>query len=165
MKKILLFAFLAIGMMANAQNGLHFVDKEYFTFSVLVDPGGSIKEKGLNLSAELELVSKWGYVKATTQVFPALEGGYIDLAGGLGLNLTSGYFDEWRGYAGIRLGTIFRGNYQYPLFGLESGIEIPISSKFYIGAVITYDLRTDMKFSGAREEYQGNGKVKIGTRF
>lgn len=78
--------------MVNAQ--IRFVDKEYFTTSIAVDPNATIKD-GLNLTGEIELVSYWKYIKVNCQVQPDLKGGYIDYAGSFGINLTSGYFEQW----------------------------------------------------------------------
>jgi hypothetical protein len=107
MKKLLSIAFLAIGMMVNAQG---FGTKEYFTASISVDPNATIKESSPNLVAELELVNYWMYVKASIQVLPDLEGGYFDYGGGLGLNLYLDRFETIRTYAGGRLGVIKSGD-------------------------------------------------------
>jgi hypothetical protein len=161
-KSVMPWVLLLTITTASAQ--IRFADKEYHTFSIAIDPAGSIKEGGLDIVAEIEHVAKWGYVKANVQSFTALEGNYTDLCGGVGLNLTTGYFDQVRVYSGIRLGHIWRGVHGYPLFGLEGGTDYNFS-KFFIGVQFTYDYRSDMKFSGAKEDWQANGKVRIGFKF
>jgi hypothetical protein len=163
MKKLLIFAFLAIGMIVNAQ--IKFVDEEYFTASMVIDPNASIKEKGANLVGEVELVSNWKYVKFNTQSFTALEGGYIDIAGGFGVNITSGYFNKWRAYSGIRLGFINRGKYTYPLAGTEVGLDIKINKTLFIRLRTTYDQREDFQYSSAKPSQVLSNYVGIGTRF
>jgi len=165
MKKLLVLVLLITGTVAVAQP--HFGTKEYFTGSVYVDPGGSIKEKGLDFGADIGLVSYGGYVKAGFQSFDALEGGYYDIAGAGGLNLNWGTFEEFRTYAGIRLGLINRGykdgdSHVYPLFGTEAGVDYFLNEKLFVGAGLSYDWREDFLYSGAEPEYQGSGKVKIG---
>lgn len=54
--------------------------QEFGQISVSIDPTATIKESSPNLVAELELVSNWGYVKATTQILPAIE--YFDIGAG-----------------------------------------------------------------------------------
>jgi hypothetical protein len=169
MKKILLLGVLLIGMTGNSQ-GIRFGEKENFTASLSVDPMATIKEKSPNVVAEIELVSYWKYVKASVQVLPSLQGGYLDLAGGLGLNLTSGYFEQMRYYGGIRLGVIKRGftedeTYTYPLFGFEGGINYNVTDKFFIGIRATSDYRSDFKYSGAKPFYRNSGFVKLGFNF
>ena len=162
MKKLLLTAFLVLVTIANAQ--IRFVDKEYFTASIAIDPNATIKD-GLNLTGEIELVSYWKYIKVNCQVQPDLKGGYIDYAGSFGINLTSGYFDEWRAYAGIRLGHIRRDIYGYPLAGLEGGIDYNIGKSAFIGLRTTYDHRSDFKYSGAEPGNVLSGSIRIGTKW
>ena len=117
-----------------------------------------------NLTAELELESKWGFVKASSQVNPGLEGGYIDLCGAVGLNFTSGLFEPLRYYIGIRGGTIIREG-GHPLFGYEAGVDVNITESFFMGLRGTYDYRSDMEFWGTEPMYRFNGTVRIGYKF
>ncbi len=165
MKKLLAIAFLVVGMAANAQEGIHFPKKEYFTVSVSVDPHASIKEKGLDIIGEIECVSSWKYAKFSVQGFTALEGGYLDFSGAFGVNITKGYFEKVRTYAGVRLGVITRGSYQYPLFGFESGFDLMLTDKIYIGLSYTKDWRSDYDYTDGVPSFQDNGHVKFGTRF
>lgn len=162
MKKLLLIALLVMGHLASAQ--IIFVDKEYFTTSIAVDPNATIKY-GLNITPEIELVSYWKYVKFNSQIQPNLLGGYIDFAGTFGINLTSGHFDKWRAYSGVRLGHIRRSHYGYPLVGLEIGIDYNIGEKFFVGLRSTYDYRSDFKYSGAEPSMRYSGTFRIGTKF
>lgn len=108
MKKIILLAFLIVGMMVNAQKSKmkHF---EYFTASFSIDPNATIKEQSPNLVAELEYVNNIFYVKASAQTLPDLEGGYFDYGGGAGINIFLDRFKQHRIYGGGRLGVIKRG--------------------------------------------------------
>ncbi|MGH2666092.1 hypothetical protein [Flavobacterium sp.] len=162
MKKILSIAFLVIGMVANAQ--IHFIDKEYFTASFAVDPSSSIKEEGLDIVAEIEVVSYWKYAKFNVQSFTVLDGGYLDATGGFGINLTSGHFDQWRAYTGIRLGVINREKYVYPLFGYEGGVDYYFRNMF-VGVRGTGDWRSDFMYSDAVPEMQYSGYVRVGFKF
>jgi len=168
MKKLLVLAFLVIGMMANAQ--IQFGQKEYFTASVYVDTSASVKEGGVNFGSEIELVNYWMYVKAGVQSFGALEGGYFDVSGAMGLNLTSGIFEEMRYYGGIRLGVINRGykdsdSRPYPLFGFEGGIDYNVNEVLFVGLRATADYREDFLYSGANPEYRCSGFVRAGFKF
>ena len=58
-----------------------------------IDPTATIQEESINLVAEIELQERVFYIKATTQVFTALEGGYLDFGGGMGLNTTLAVFE------------------------------------------------------------------------
>lgn len=168
MKKIMLLGVLLIGTIGNSQ--VRFEDKEYFTASLSVDPMATIKEKSPNLVAEVELVSYWKYVKANLQVLPDLKGGYLDLAGEFGVNLTSGYFEKFRYYGGIRLGCIQRGftegqNYTYPLVGYSAGINYNLSNKVFVGVRGTGDYRSDFKYWGGAPVVRYSGFVKLGFNF
>ena len=157
MKKIIVLASL-LAISANAQN-------KNFNVSISIDPKATIKEASLNLVAEIELQERVFYIKATTQVLTALEGGYLDFGGGMGLNTTLGLFEPFRVYGGIRLGIIKRGSQSYPLFGYESGIDYNLSEDYFIGLRATYDNREDFLYSGADPFYRFSGFVRFGYRF
>lgn len=164
MKKLLIIAFLALGMGVSAQPSFRFIDKEYFTFSAYVDPSASIKESGLNIGAELEVVSYAKYVKIGLQSFTVLEGGYTDLTGGVGVNVTSGNFDQYRAYAGGRLGLVNRGKFIYPLVGAEGGVDLNIG-KMFIGVRATADYRSDFVFTDGVAQIRYSGFVRVGAQF
>lgn len=160
MKKTIIYTFLAIGMMVNAQ--IKFGDKEYTTINILIDPSASIKEKSLDIVLELEHHSFWKYIKVNTQILPGLEGGYIDFTGGFGVNLT---VNKIRSYTGVRLGVIKRGllvnnSYTYPL----AGIDVKLSEGLYLGVRGTGDYRTDFLYSGAEPFIRYSGFVKLGIK-
>lgn len=167
MKKLLVVAFLAIGMITNAQDrsGLRFIDKEYGMVSLVVDPSASIKEDGLNLIGEIGLVSYWKYVSMTVQEFTALEGGYLDAVGEFGINMTSDRYDTIRYYAGGRLGFVNRGSYIYPLAGVEAGLDVNFERGIFLRVAATYDYRVDTKYTGGDPIMRGSGHVGIGKRF
>jgi len=167
---ILLFA-LAIG--ANAQN-LRFANKEEFRVSMAFDPGASIKEKGINQITDIEYLHKIIYLKFGVQTFGALTGGYVDYQGGIGLNLTNGYFDKNRYYIGFKLGHIYRGKSEqfgdgdgYNVHGLEAGWDKFISkdNDVYIGVKLTRDYREDFLYSGADPKNVTSFFIKIGYKF
>ncbi len=155
MKKLLTIAFLVIGMMTSAQV------REYFLFSVAIDPSATIKEKSPNLVAELEYGQKWFYLKASTQILPALEGGYIDYGGGGGLNVHLGLFQKTRIYSGVRLGVIRRGGNPYPLVGCEGGVSHKLSERIALGVRTTLDKRADFEFWGGEPKNRISNYFKI----
>ena len=163
MKTIKLVFALMIATVSCAQ--VRFGEKEYFNASFMIDPVATWKEKSPNITTELELVEYWGYVKIGIQVLPDLEGGYFDYAGGFGINLTSGYFEEVRYYGGVRLGTIFRGDERYPLTGIEGGIDFSLNEKTSLRFRATGDHREDMLFSGADPKMIYSGSVGIIRKF
>ena len=148
--------------MVNAQ--IKFVNREYFTTSLAIDPNATIKD-GINITPEVELVSYWKYIKLNCQFQPDLLGGYFDYAGSFGINLTSGYFYKYRAYTGIRVGHIRRAQYGYPLAGFEGGIDYNISDKFFVGIRGTGDYRNDFKFSGANPAMRYSGTIRAGFTF
>lgn len=157
MKKLLLLALLITGL-SYAQE-LQFGDNESTNISISIEPLSSINEESLNATFEFEYICHFIYIKPSIQILPSIN--YIDTAVGLGLNLNSGYFEDWRYYGGIRLGHIFREDQNYPLFGWEAGIDKKITEQLYIGLRSTLDWREDYLYSGANPEYQFNGSIRI----
>lgn len=157
MKKLLLIALL-ITSLSYAQ-GLKFNDNESTNISISIEPYSSYKESSLNATFEFEYICHSIYIKPSVQILPAIN--YIDTAVGLGINLTSGYFNNITYYTGIRLGHIFRKDSDYPLFGFEGGINFKLTDKLYIGPRATLDWREDFKDSYAQPEYQFNGSIRI----
>ena len=153
MKKLFTIAFLVIGMIANAQ------DK--FNISVYVDPCASVKEKGVDFSAEIEYHNKTIYTKAGFQNFSVLQGGYTDIAGGIGLNKRLGTFEKVRVYGGVRLGFIFRGGYTYPLSGIEAGTSVKLTEKIALRYKATGDYRSDFKYSGANPKVRYSSFIGV----
>jgi len=159
MKKLITTALLTFSIMSNAQF------REYFTVSLAIDPTATVKEKSPNVVLEVEYYQKWLYVKASTQVLPALQGGYFDYGGGAGLNINLGMYEKTRLYAGGRLGVIRRGGYGYPLAGAEAGINHYVSENVFIGLRATLDHRTDFKYWGGTPENRLSTFIRIGTNF
>jgi len=163
MKTIKLLSVLLLTSASFAQ--VDFGKKEYFTFSVGIDPTATIERKSPNLVAEIELVEKAFYIKAGVQILPALEGGYFDYTGAAGFNLETGLFNEFRYYGGVRLGVIKRESYSYPLFGFEGGLDYNISESVFIGLRATYDKRTDFEFWGGETENRLSCFGRLGVKF
>ena len=168
MKKLILILFLLTSMLIEAQ--IRFIDNEYFTFSIGLDPSATVKEKSVNLYGEVCLVSYWKYVNVNTQFLPSLKGGYWDFGGTFGVNLTSGTFEKTRYYTGLRLGLIKRGfndteTFTYPLFGAELGVDYYITDEIFVGVRGTGDYRTDFKYSYADPFVRYSGFVKLGIKF
>ena len=159
MKKLFTIALLIIVSMINAQN------KDKFTLSVSIDPNASVKEKSINIMAEIEYYRKWFYIKGTTQILPALDGGYFDYGGAGGLNINIDKFEKLRVYTGVRLGVIRRGGNPYPMAGVEAGINKYLSEKIFIGLKATVDKREDFKFWGGDPINRFSGFITIGKRF
>lgn len=143
MKKLLTSLIIIIYLNVNAQ-GLRFPDKEFFTVSISADPKASINEKGIDYVGELEYAGKI-YTKIGFESFSALQGGYTDIHCGIGANLTSGYFDQIRYYAGTRIACVFRDNGHAINYCLEAGIDYNISDSFFVGLRGTLDKRNDQK--------------------
>jgi len=152
MKKLLLIALLITGL--SYAQGLQFGDNESTNISISIEPVASI-----NTTLEFEYICYFLYIKPSLQLSPS--NNYTDTSVGLGLNLTSGYFEDWRYYGGIRLGHIFRENQNYPLFGWEAGIDKRITEKLYIGLRSTLDWREDYLYSGANPKYKFNGSIRL----
>lgn len=156
---------LALLLSCTAPAQLKFNDTEFFTAALVVDPVASVKEQGLNIGAEIGLVSHWGYVRAGLQTFNKLEGGYIDLTGAGGISLRYGHFSPFRFYGGLRLGVIYREKYPYPTAGIEGGIDLYTQNNLVLGVRTTYDHRTDAKYWGGDHYNRLSGFVRIGLKF
>lgn len=117
---------------------------EFFTVSFSADPKASINEHGLNYLIEAEYAG-FMYVKVGTEQFSALQGGYKDAHFAMGINFTSGYFENMRYYAGIRSALVFRDGGHGVNYGLEAGIQFNVTEHIYLGARITWDYRLEQK--------------------
>jgi hypothetical protein len=160
MKK-LIFLLLAVTSL-NAQ-ALKFNDVEYFTASIIVDPSASIKENGLFIGSEIEYVGLI-YTRVGISSFAVLEDGYIEAIGGIGLNLTSGYFNTTRYYFGGRLGVINRQSTN-PTAGVEAGFDINLGESFFLGLRATYDYRSDQEFYDYPNHMQYSGFIRLGYKW
>lgn len=163
MKTKLIIGALLLSSIASAQ--FQFGKQEKFKYSLSVDPTATWKEKSPNLVGEIELENYWMYVKGTVQVLPALKGGYIDAGMGVGLNFTSGQFENVRYYAGGRLCLVNRGGTVYPLAGYEFGMTFKIGEKLFVGGRITGDWREDFKYTGGDPAVRHSGYLTIGSEF
>jgi hypothetical protein len=136
-------------------------DVETFNFSIVLDPKVSIEEKTPNIGIEIEYSGPM-YVRASITTFPALKGGYIDGTGAFGFTLSTGTFDRTNLYSGLRIGLIGRGNFTYPTYGFEAGINYGITENLLLGIRSTYDYRNDFVFTGGNPSFRYSGFVKIG---
>lgn len=154
--------FLLIPFFSYSQ-GIRIKDSENFTLSSIIDPGASIKEGGLFIGAEIEY-SGAIYTRVGVANFQVLKDGYTELIGGIGLNLTSGYFEKVRYYSGIRLGVIKR-KAANATAGIEAGIDFKLGEKAFIGFRTSFDYRSDFEFYDYPNQMQGSGYIRIGTNF
>jgi len=155
----ILLLFTAI---TNAQM-LRFNETEYFTTSIILDPSASFKENGLFIGGEIEYVGLI-YTRAGIATFATLEDGYTEVIGGIGINLTSGYFDKVRYYGGLRLGVIVRQSANATA-GIECGFDVSISDTIFIGLRATYDYRSDFAFYDYPNEMRFTGLIRVGVKF
>lgn len=165
MKKILT-VILLVNVFLNFGQNIKFNNKEYFTLSTSIDPSSSIKEKGLDILAEIEYVGLI-YTKFGFESFSVLKGGYTDIHGALGINLTSGYFEKIRYYGGFRSSMIFRNRSYAWNPGLELGFDYQLSDNFFIGLRSTLDRRNDQKIQdySLKPENQISGFIRLGYRW
>jgi hypothetical protein len=49
--------------------------------------------------------------------------------------------------------------------GIEAGIDFKLGDKGFIGLRAIYDYKSDSKFYDYSKEMQGNGFIRIGTKF
>lgn len=163
MKKLLYTALFLVAMnIANAQSNFRINKVETFNLAIVIDPSASIEKKGLNIGAEIEY-SGTVYTRASITSFSSLEGGYLDFVGAAGINFTSGYFEQFRYYAGVRGGIIVRESNGYPTAGIECGIDYTIG-RWVLGLRVTRDRRGDFEFYGEEPEMRNSGGVKIGCK-
>jgi len=142
---------------------LRFNDKEYFTASIILDPNASIKEHGLFIGGEIEYVGLI-YTRVGVANFAALEDGYTEAIGAIGLNLTSGYFDKVRYYAGGRLGVIKRQSTNATA-GVECGFDFILGENAFVGLRAVYDYRSDQEFYDYPNSMKYSGLIRLGFKF
>ena len=103
-------------------------------------------------------------LEAGIATFATLEDGYTEAIGGIGINLTSGYFDKVRYYAVGRLGVIVRQSANATA-GVECGFDMLLSDTVFIGLRATYDYRSDFAFYDYPNEMRFTGLVRVGVKF
>jgi hypothetical protein len=157
-----IIALLILPVIAFAQSGFRLNDSESFNVAVVLDPNASLKEKGLNIGAEIEYVGAV-YVKASVTSFAVLQDGYVDTTGSFGLSFTSGYFEKIRYYVGGRLGLIHR-KATYPTAGVECGIDFMVTDDIFMGIRSTYDYRSDFEFYDWHNEMRYSGFIRLGVK-
>jgi hypothetical protein len=158
MKTLLLL--LVVGISANAQFRLN--DEQTSTLNLIVDPVASIKEEGIYFGAELTHNAHFLYIRTGLHFFPVLEDGYAEWNNALGLNFTSGYFNDTKYYIGFTGGLIKR-NGVHPTGGFEAGIEQMLTESLFIGGRLSYVKRGDADFYDG-EPWEHNGYLTIGIK-
>lgn len=157
MKKIIIL--LLISNFVSAQFKVN--DETSTNISVLVDPSASLKEKGLNIGAEINYREDGLYLHTGIQSFAVLPGNYLDWTTGIGIKFK---YNDFNPYIGGRLGFIKRGKENpYSTYGAEAGIDYTLG-KFLVGLRSTYDLRNDFKYYGANSDWRFSTFVKIGVK-
>ena len=157
------FAFLILTT-SSIYGQIQFGESKQSNIGIILDPGASIKEGGLNLGVEIDYVENGLYIHSGIQTFSALSGKYIDWTTAMGVNLKYGYFDNYKIYAGGRLGLINRGGNTYPTAGIECGFDYIFDNGLMIGLRATDDYRSDFEFWGGKAEFRRSGFLKIGFR-
>lgn len=143
MKKTILLAFLAIGMMANAQFEKSTVQTRlnHFTSPGSWDDGYSY---GLQFNANFDF---GGYVSPEIYYFPGLRGAdYFHIGTEIGYNVF--YNNSFRTYAGIFGGVVSRSEIEgygpNGTFAIQAGIEYQIpNTVLFVGLQSRYQYRTD----------------------
>lgn len=162
MRKTALLLCLMIQLSMSAQFIKPF-EKITTNISLVVDPSASYKEKGLNVGAEINYTENSLYLHSGVQIFPILEGGYVDFTTAIGKAYKIGYFDNIKAYAGGRIGFIWRDNPKpYPTFGAEIGVDYNLTKDVVIGVRNTYDYRGDFKYWGGTPEFVFSFFGKVG---
>ena len=157
-------AFILICSVANAQSNFRINKVDSFNFAVVIDPSASLKENGLCIGAEIEYLGTV-YTRASATYFGALNVSYLDFIGAVGINFTSGYFEQFRYYGGLRAGIISRSGNGYATAGIECGIDYVFSEKWILGLRATRDKRGDFAFYNEPSEMRNSGFVKFGFKF
>ena len=154
MKIFILFIISSFLHYSQAQI-IQFGQKEYPKASVWVDPVGSANEDGLHVGVDIQMTMNWGWVGGSISNFSALNGGYTDLVGSGGINLTLFRYTNINYYTGPRLGVIFREGNPFPLIGGTAGFDIRVSNSLLVGLRAWADYRADQanQFYGDSDGY------------
>lgn len=172
MKGLIIFiiSIFTMGVFSQSNpSAIRFKKTEHFSVSTSIDPFASIKEGGLDILTEIEYNGLMN-VKAGVENFQVLQGGYLALTGGIGVNLTHGLREKFVYTGGIRLGVIHRGwltkdKYPYPLFGFEGQINYNLTENIVLGLRGTYDWREDFLYTGGEPSYRSSGFFTIKYRW
>jgi hypothetical protein len=132
---------------------------QFQQISLVVDPYASYKENGLNIGIEIENVRTL-YQRFSITNFSALNNGYTDLIGAVGMSFTRGMWEKTRWYAGGRLGAIIR-NGVHPTAGIECGIDTNLTEGMSIGLRATRDYRSDMEFNDGVNQWRNSGYIRL----
>lgn len=170
MKKVLLVLLLAGSALYAQDCKVVFGDKEYIAASANYDPYTSLKDGGFDYGLEVEHVRCATYLKISGRYFRGVDGGYMDIVGATGANFQLKDNKNWRGYAGVRMGTVFRGfrvseSISYPLYGVEAGVDYNINKRAFVGISASEDWHEDYLFTGFQPRLQLAGRIRLGYKF
>lgn len=151
MKK-LIFITLMLGYLSVSAQGYQSF-KERFTLGAYTEPQLYLDD-GFNIGTAIEYQGSSMYVKAQTFYYPDLRGiTYWDFEGVVGVNYRSVY-DDWRSYAGIKLGAINRQGWGHPKYGFEAGVDFYWDNGIFTGLLLSRDWRTDGRvWEASADEY------------
>lgn len=152
--RLLLFALL-ITVISSAQP--RFGETRYTAFNMGTDPNALISDDVFVMSLEVERVETGFYFKGGFE-YASLEGDYKFIYTALGINLKYGHFDDWRYYAGIKSGFVFRGG-EYVNFGPEIGINYDFDNGIMLGLRADYIYRGDWLYWEGDPDWQGSGYI------
>src|SRR5690606_12393911 len=141
-----------------------FGDAEGFAASLYVDPGASIKEKGLDIGADIEYQGAV-FVKAGIESFAELPGNYFDIHAAVGPRFTIGEKERITLYTGLRGGIVWRNGAHNPIGGFEGGIDYLLPSGIFVGVNGSYIYRGDMKAMQWPEIWRENFYLRIGYKW
>lgn len=173
MKKIITATLLIFCLTSLAQQHDNFRGNstDRFNYYLICDPVASIDD-GLNIGIGIEYVGSIPglipiYVGAQYRTMPALEDGYNELVGKIGLPFVSGFNAEWEYRIGIQLGVVKRWT-TAPTFKAEIGFSHNIDfGSFEVEVFIDggYQWREDFKLYDAPAKWQGYGNAGLKKRF
>jgi hypothetical protein len=160
----IIITLLLVSTLSFSQSEFRLNKKETFNVTATVDPAASYHEKGIDFVSELEYSGPI-YAKLGIESFAALYAGYADIHGAMGLNFTSGMYEKFRYYGGIRLAKVWRGDSSRVMFGQELGIDYNLSDNVFIGVRFTRDKRTDQEIFNWTPETKYSNFIRIGYKW
>lgn len=136
MKKLITIVIFLLSISIYAQ--------DYSSISATISPLSDMEQKGLTSTLEFEYSSQILYVKIGTTLISGIDPIYTDIHGGFGYNNYSGMYDNTRIFVGIILGRSTREGMSYgEVFGVETGFEVKVLERLYLGGTLMYRIRND----------------------
>ena len=118
--------------------------QDYSSISATIIPLPDVEKKGLTSTLEFEYSGQLAYVKVGATLISGIDPIYTDIHGGFGYNNYSGMYDNTRIFVGIILGRSTREGKSFgEVFGVESGFEVKILERMYLGGTLMYRIRND----------------------